>query len=149
MRRATLISVLVLALSLGSASSSEAAVYRDRGDGIRIVLRVKGSKLVWANVFVRLYCRRSNGERHFSRYKQNYASPDYPLRLDGRGRFRWVNNSEEQGFSLEEELVGRVGAGQVRGRYEFYRGYTLPSRDVTCQTGTYPFASPQVAFRAR
>lgn len=150
MRRATLIPILVLALSLGATSSSEAALYRDSGNGIRVVLRAKGSKLVWANVFVRLYCIRSNGERHFNRYKQNYATPDDPLRLDRRGRFRWVSkNRQEEGFSLEEALVGRVGAGQVTGRYEYYQSFTLPNRDVVCQTGTYPFASPLVTFRAR
>ncbi len=150
MRRATLISILVLALSFGSASSSDAAFYRESGNGIRIALRTKGAKLVWANVFVRLYCTGPNGGRHLNRYKQNYASPQQPIRLDRRGRFRWVSKGrQEEGFAEEEALTGRVGAGRVTGRYEYLRSFTLPHRDATCQTGSYPFGSPLVTFRVR
>jgi len=149
MRRTTLILFFVLALSSGSASSSDAAFYRDGGNGIRIALRVKGAKLVWANVLVRLYCTRPNGERHLNRYKWNYASPQQPIRLDRRGRFRSVSKGrQEEGFAEEEALTGRVGAGRVTGRYEYFRNFTLAYRDVTCQTGSYPFGSPLVTFRA-
>jgi hypothetical protein len=151
MRRATLISLLLLALSLGSASSSEAALYRDGGDGIRIVLRVQGAKVVWANVFVRLYCKRPNGERHLNRYKLNYASPQHPLRLDRRGRFRWDTRGQrqEEGFTQEDALIGRVGAERITGQYEYYRSFTLGRRDVTCQTRSYPFGPALMSFQAR
>jgi len=151
MRRLTLISIVALALSLGSAPGSKAALYRDSGDGFKISLRVKGAKLVWANVFVRLYCTRPTGERHLNRFKLNYASPEYPIRLDGRGRFRFDTRGfrQEEGFTQEEALIGRVGAGRVTGQYAYYRSFTLNRRNVTCQTRSYPFGPSLVAFRAR
>jgi hypothetical protein len=150
MRRGVLIPLLSLALGLGPATGADAALYRKSGNGMRIVLRVQGKKIVWANVLVRLYCTRPNGERHFNRYKQNYASPEQPIRLDRRGRFRRVSKGrQEEGFSEEEELTGRVSGSQVTGQYEYFRSFTLPHRAVTCQSGSYPFSSPLVTFLAR
>jgi hypothetical protein len=150
MRRTTLISILVLAVSLGSASNSDAALYRASGDGFRIALRVKGAKLVWANVVVRLYCTRPNGERHFNRSKRNYASLEYPIQLDRRGRFRWISRGrQEEGFALEHALFGRVRADRVTGKYEYFRSFSLARRDVTCQTNSYRFGPRLVPFRAR
>lgn len=150
MRGATLISMLVLGLS---ATSAEAAFYVGGGKGIRVTFRVKGHRLVWANVVARLLCVRPNGEQHFNRIKRNYATPDYPLRLDGRGGFRWDTRGrrQEEGFSVEDFLVGRVGPNLLTGRYEFTRRFSLRHRRVVCRTGLDP-AHPgraEVPFRAR
>jgi hypothetical protein len=149
MRRSSLISILVLALTLGSAPTSDAALYRDSGNGFRIVIRTQGAKIVRANVFVRLYCVRPHGERHFNRYQRNYASLEQPIRLDRRGRFRWISRGrQEEAFSEEEALFGRVGADRATGQYEYLRSFRLAHRDVICQTRSYAFSSPLLPFEA-
>jgi hypothetical protein len=150
MRRSALIPLFALALILWPAPDAGAALYRTSGDGMRIVLRVQGNRVVWANVLVRLYCTRPNGERHLNRYKQNYASPENPIQLNGRGRFSSISRGrQEEGFVEEEALFGRVGAERVTGQYEYLRDFILPHRDVTCQTRSYPISPRLVAFRAR
>ena len=155
MRRAILTPILVVALvlGLGSAARSEAAFYLGGGEGIRVAFRVKGHRLVWASVFVRLYCVRPEGKRHFNRAKQSYATPDYPWRLTRHGTFRWDTRGlrQEQGFTLEDFIAGRVGEEFVTGRYYYERGFTLRRRMVDCRTGSYPFSQgeSEVPFRAR
>jgi hypothetical protein len=152
-RRAILIPTLMLALALASTSSAEAAFYLGGGKGIRVAFRVQGQKLVWANVFVRLYCVRPDGERHFNRYKENFAEPEYPLGISPRGGFHWDTRGErqEQGFTQEEFLWGRVSRDSVKGRFEFFRSFSLRRRTVKCRTGSFPLQRGQteVPFTAR
>lgn len=152
MRRTILVSALSLMLVLASASGVEAAFYVGRGGkGIRVAFRTQGQKLVLADISVRLYCVTADGERHFNHFKRRYASPESPLRLSGSGKFRWDSSGrpQEEGFTEEEFLVGRVGHDFVTGRFEYHRSYNLQHRRVRCQTGTYPFGPSAVPFRAR
>jgi hypothetical protein len=152
MRRLVLFFSLLSVVALGAAPGSQASFYVGHGEGIRVAFRVKGDELVWANVFVRLYCTRRNGERHLNRYAQNYATPDYPLHIDRDGAFKEESPDgvQEEGFSEEEALVGRVGAKTVTGKFEYSFSFSLPHRKVDCQTGSYPFGHrTAVPFRAR
>jgi hypothetical protein len=153
MRRVLLVFILALMLCLGPAASSQGAFYFGQREGIRVAFRVKGHRLVWANVVARLLCIRPNGEQHFNRIKRNYATPEYPLRLDQSGGFNWDTRGrrQEEGFSVEDLLVGRVGTHLVTGRYEFTRRFSHHHRRVVCRTGLDP-AHPgraEVPFRAR
>jgi hypothetical protein len=153
MRRAILTAILVLMLSIAVVASSEAAFYVGGGKGIRVAFRVKGHKLVQADVVARLYCVGPRGRRHFDRIKEEYAFPDVPLRVDRRGRFRWDTRGEpqEEGLTLEELLVGRIGPDLVTGRYEYFRSLNFGRRRVRCRTGSYPLrpGKTEVPFRAR
>jgi hypothetical protein len=153
MRRTILLPILALILGLGWAPGAEAAFYAGGGKGIKVAFRVKGDQLVWANVFVRLYCVLPDGERHFGRYKENFAEPEYPLGISPRGGFHWDTRGreQEQGFTQEEFLRGRVDRDLLKGRFEFFRSLSLPSRTVKCRTGSYPLqpGKTEVPFRAR
>lgn len=151
MRRLMLIPSLALALTLVSASSAEATLYRGGGKGVDVVFRAQGRQLVVARVSARLYCVTGDGKRHFSRVKKLYATPGSPLRLDRNGKFRWDSSGrpQEEGFTEEEFFAGRVGSNFVTGRFEYFRSINLRHRRVKCQTGSYPFGPSAVTFRAR
>jgi hypothetical protein len=121
MRRSASIAILVLVLGLGAAATSEAAFYVGGGNGIRVAFLVKGHKLIQADVVARLYCVGPHGNRHFNRIQQEYAFPDSPLRLGRREGFRWDTRGErqEEGFTVEHFLAGRVGHDSIKGRYEY------------------------------
>jgi hypothetical protein len=153
MRRSIPIAILVLALGLGAAATSEAAFYVGYGNGIRVTFRVKGHQLIQADVVARLYCVGPHGRRHFNRIRQEYAFPDSPLRLDRRGGFRWDTKGErqEEGFTVEDFLAGRVGRNAITGRYEYFRSMNFGHRRVKCRTGSYRLGpgETEVPFRAR
>jgi len=148
MRRAILIPILALALGLSFTAGAEAALYVGGGKGIKVTFRVKGNKIVQADVVARLYCVGPHGKRHFNRVKEEYAEPDYPLRLDRRGGFRWDTRGQrqEEDFALEEFLGGRVGPDSIAGRFEYFRSSTR----VSCRTGSYPLRAgvTELPFRA-
>lgn len=56
--------------------------------------------------------------------------PAYPLRPDRQRRFRWDtrNTRQEEGFAVEDFLVGRVASRSIVGRYEYSRRFSLPHR---------------------
>jgi hypothetical protein len=153
MRRALLIPILALALGLGSTSGVEAAQYVGGGQGIRVTFRVKGNKVVQADVVARLYCIGPKGRRHFNRVRDEYAFPDAPLRLDRRGVFRWDTRGlrQEEGFAEEDFLVGRVGRDSIAGRYEYSRRVNYGDRQEDCRTGSFPQKPgvTEVPFRAQ
>lgn len=153
MRRALLIPILALALGLGPAAGAEAAQYVAGGKGIKVTFRVKGNKVVQADVVARLYCVGPDGRRHFNRVKEEYAFPDSPLRLGRRGVFRWDTRGQrqEEGFTRQEFLMGRVAPASIAGRYEYFRSSGSGDRRVSCRTGSYPLRPgvTELPFRAR
>jgi len=107
MRRAALIPVLAVVLARSAAPSAEAATYSAHGDGLKVVFRVKGHRLVWAGVVARLYCKGPQGRRHPYRTNELYAAPGFPLRIDRRGVFRNDTRGvrQEEDYSVEEFLI--------------------------------------------
>ncbi|HET7418457.1 MAG TPA: hypothetical protein VFJ61_12615 [Solirubrobacterales bacterium] len=150
MRRFSLIALLGLLLALTSAPGAGATNYFGSGDGVKVAFRVKGREVTKASVVARLYCEGPHGGRHFERFERNYASPDQPFLLDRRGGFRWdaTGGPQEEAFTLEYFLSGRVGGGVVKGRYEYFRS---GGNHPTCQTGSFfrSFGERAVRYVAR
>jgi len=151
MSRTILIAIVALALVVGATADSEAALYVGGGKGIKVTFRVKGHKLVQADVAARLYCAGRHGQNQFDRVEQRYATREDPLRLDRRGGFRWstIGERQEEAFSREELLGGRVSGGVITGRFEFFR--SGGRRHTNCRTGSFPLepGDPALRFRAR
>ena len=151
MRRAILIALLGFVLVLTVAAGAGATYYVGGGKGIKVAFRVKGDKVTEAKIVARLYCDGPRGGRHFERYERNYASPDQPFHLDRLGGFRWdaTGGPQEEGFTLEYFLSGRVSRDVVKGRYEYFR--SGGNRPMTCQTGSFfrSFGERAVRYVAR
>jgi hypothetical protein len=145
-RRMIVIAILGLAISL-TATTAEAALYVGGGKGIRVTFRVKGHKLIQADVVARLYCIGRHGEEQFDRIEQQYATREDPLRLDRRGGFRWstIGARQEESFALEEFLGGRVSGDSVTGRFEYFRDGGR--RQTNCRTGSFPLEPGETAVR--
>jgi hypothetical protein len=141
---------LVVALAMGLASGAQAGFYLGHGHGIRVAIRVEGSKVIAANFFVRLYCLGPHGSRHLNRANLGYASPQAPLKLDRDGTFRQETpeGAQEAGLRVEDELVGHVGGGAVTGSFRYELAITRKSGRTICQTGSYPFDDARLPFRA-
>jgi hypothetical protein len=149
MRRSIVIVTLALLFGLGMTVNSQAALYRGGGKGISVTFRVKGNKLIQADVVARLYCVGRYGGEQFDRIEQRYATPEDPLRLDRRGGFRWstIGERQEEAFSQEEFLAGRVSAGSVMGKFGFFR--SGGRRQTNCRTGSFPLDPGATAVRFR
>jgi hypothetical protein len=150
MRRFSLIALLGLLLLLASAPGAGATVYVGGGKGIKVTFRVKGQKLIQADVVARLYCNGRRFQEQFDRIEREYATREDPLRIDRRGGFRWstIGERQEEAFSQEEFLGGRVSGGSVMGKFEFFRsGGKL---QTNCRTGSFPLdpGPTSVRFRA-
>jgi hypothetical protein len=152
MQRAALIPVLAVAIALAASPSAEAAAYFAHRDGLRVVFRVKGHRLIWASVLARLYCKGPQGRRHLYRTNELYAAPTFPLPIDRRRVFRYDTRGtrQEEGYSVEELLIGRAGDAAVTGRFEFSEVKSYGHRYVSCRTGSYPGSGGgiSVTFRA-
>jgi hypothetical protein len=152
MRRNILIPLVALVVvSLGFVSESRAAFYFGGGKGVRIAIRTSGGRVVWANVFVRLYCVNENGARSFNRFKRNYASPEFPLQIDPGGVFRYIDRPpiQEESQTIDEALIGHVGHSFVKGRYEYFWSQSFRRLWSECQTNAFPQGESEVPFRAR
>jgi hypothetical protein len=149
MRRTFLTLVIGLAVGLVAATAAGAALYVGGGEGIGVTFRVKGQKLIQADVVARLYCVGRRGGEQFDRIEENYATPEDPLRLDRRGGFRWstIGGRQEEAFSQEEFLGGRVSGGSVVGKFEFLR--SGGRRQTNCRTGAFPLDPGTTAVRFR
>jgi hypothetical protein len=151
MRRFSFIALLGLVLGLVSAPGAGATYYVGGGKGVRVAFRVTGDEVVKANVVARLYCEGPRGGRHYERFERNYASPGQPFHLDRLGGFGWdaTGGPQEEAFTLEYFLSGRVSGGVVKGRYEYFR--SGGSHHMTCQTGSFfrSFGEPAVRYAAR
>jgi hypothetical protein len=149
MRRTFVILVTGLAVGLVAATTAGAALYVGGGKGISVTFRVKGQKLIQADVVARLYCVGRHGGDQFDRIEEEYATPEDPLRLDRRGGFRWstIGERQEEAFAQEEFLGGRISGGSVMGRFEFFR--SGGRRQTNCRTGSFPLDSGTTAVRFR
>lgn len=147
MRRTIVTGILSAVLTLAVVGSSEAAVYVGGGKGISVTFRVKGHKLIEADVVARLYCNGRNFQEQFDRIEKRYATREDPLRLDRRGGFRWstIGERQEEAFSQEEFLGGRVSGGSVMGKFEFFR--SGGRRQTNCRTGSFPLEPGDTALR--
>jgi hypothetical protein len=143
--------ILAACLLMGIAAYAQGALYLTHEDGIRVAVRVRGSKVVTANVVVRLYCLRSDGSRHLNRANLGYASPQYPLQIRGDGLFgyRTPEGAQEVGVSEQEELVGHVARRTVTGAFEYTSRLSTKSRQERCQTGGFLARERRIKFRAR
>jgi hypothetical protein len=150
MRRPIVIALLLsVGVSLGLVSSSGAALYVGGGKGISVTFRVKGQKLIQADVVARLYCVGRHGGEQFDRIEREYATREDPLRIDRRGGFRWstIGERQEEAFAQEELLGGRVDGGSVMGKFEFLR--SGGRRQTNCRTGSFPLDPGATAVRFR
>jgi hypothetical protein len=149
MRRSIVIAILGLAVVLSAATAAEADLYVGGGKGIRVAFRVKGHKLVQADVVARLYCTRRQGQNQFDRVERRYATREDPLRIDRRGGFRWstIGSRQEEAFAQEDLLGGRVSGGVITGRFEFLR--SGGRRHTNCRTGSFPLQPGDTDLRFR
>jgi hypothetical protein len=151
MRRISLIALFGLLLALTWVPGAGATRYVGGGKGIKVTFRVKGRQVIEANVAARLYCNGPHGRKHFDRFQRNYASSEQPFHLDRLGGFRWdaTGLPQEESFTLEYLLAGRVSRDAVKGRYEYLAAGG--HRHRTCQTGSFfrSFGERAVRYVAR
>ena len=124
-------------------------MYVGGGKGISVTFRIKGHKLIEADVVARLYCNGRHFQEQFDRIEQWYATREDPLRLDRRGGFRWstIGERQEEAFAQEEFLGGRVSGGSVMGKFEFFR--SGGRRQTNCRTGSFPLSAGNTTLRFR
>lgn len=153
-RRVLGLSICTLLLGVLFTPAADAALYRGGGSGIRVKFRVAGHKIIEARVVARLRCIVGYGrgsEMRYRRVRLNMASERFPIHIDHAGRFEEPRPGEEapeeEGYSSEERLKGRVRSGRVTGRFAYVYDYSTRSRDETCRTG--PFFDRAWSLRPR
>jgi hypothetical protein len=123
--------LIALALAFGACfvpSAGAESLYRGRGAGIRVELRVKHGEVSFARVRTVLRCIRDG-----RRQRRPFGKALGTSRLRD-GRFRISFETEEPGYSEEFLLVGGVHPGEITGRFWYQREYD--GRSV-CQTRHY------------
>ncbi|HET7418456.1 MAG TPA: hypothetical protein VFJ61_12610 [Solirubrobacterales bacterium] len=105
--------------------------------------------LIQADVVARLYCAGRHGQKQFDRIERRYATRRDPLRIERRGGFRWstIGERQEEAFSQEELIAGRVKGDLIKGRFEFFRDGGR--RQTNCRTGSFPLEAGPTAVRFR
>lgn len=143
--------MLALVLVLGEANQASAALYVGGGHGSRFTFRLKGHRVVSAEVSTHLYCRTRPGNKREIRPEElGYANAENPLRIDADGIFRQIERPGVQGdaFSTETALIGHVGPRLIKGQFEY--SYVVSEEAwEECQTNRFPYGPAQVTFRAR
>jgi hypothetical protein len=112
-------------------------LYVDHGKGIKITIRIKGRKVIFANALLRLSCVGPEGRHHYSRIRKRFAESVSPLAIDSKGRFRsGPERVEEPSYAFEEGLKGRVGHRSVAGSAFYFANKEYIHQ--RCQTGPAP-----------
>ena len=130
------------------------ALYDGRGKGIKkVTFRLQGHKLIEARIsfFERCTTRgRGLGRRYRLRQEFEEASRRFPLRVDGRGRFR-IFRWEAGPSSDERELfAGKVTARAIVGRFARESNGSASESGISDKCHTGPYGEPMKAstFRA-
>ncbi len=129
-------------------------LYTGRGKGIKQVsFRLKGHKLIEASTVVIESCTKRGGgqvRRYRQRQELEEASPRWPLRVDGRGRFRAFRS--EVSFSSDEfeEFVGKVTPRSIVGGISRNSNESAPESGIFYHCHTGPFGGPmkELTFHA-
>ena len=133
------------------------ALYVGRGKGIKeVTFRLKGQKLIEATVVYFDRCTsttRGDGQRRRYRLRQELtnASPRFPLRVDGRGRFHAFRSEVFFNADETELLAGRVTPRFIVGRFARESNESASESGVFDRCHTGPFGGPMVklTFHAR
>jgi hypothetical protein len=155
----------VAALLVAPGGDAEAgrngvAVYRGKGDQIRVEFRIQDDKIVRARLVATISCsgtRRGRAFRHLLTIREN-ATADGPIPVKDDGSFR-EGFLDEYGFIGEElpgvdRVDGRVGPQRVVGKFAVHYVDEVveaePPNRQTCQTGGFlPEPMKELRFRAR
>ncbi len=132
----------------------DSILYTGRGKGIKKVsFRLKGHKLIEASIVVIESCTTTGGghpRRYRWRAELEEASPRWPLRIDGRGRFR--ASRSEVNFSSDEfaKFVGKVTSRSIVGGIARNSNESAPESGIFNRCHTGPFGGPmkELTFQA-
>lgn len=123
-------------------------LYSGRSHGVKTVFRLRGHKLIQAQISIPLVCT-AEGRRHRSRVEAENATPRRPIVLNKRGRFR---RTEERIYSNEdafERFAGRVTPRGIVGVVEVRWRTDIPGGWEKCHTGRFGGGMEELSFRAR
>jgi hypothetical protein len=123
-------------------------LYTGRGKGVRAQFRLRGHKLIQAQLSVLLVCA-AEGRRHRERQEIGLASPRRPITVNKRGEFRRARTYLKFGYDEYESLVGKVTSRSVVGTIEVRMNSPIPGGNETCHTGHFGSGMEQLDFRAR
>lgn len=127
------------------------------GKGVKsISFRLKGHKLIEARVVVIEAClglpwSASKWRRYHKRQVLEEASPRWPLRVDGRGKFRRHRSALWQSSDEFEVFVGTVTPGSIVGRIalDSSENQGAEGESYRCHTGPFPGPMQELRFHAR
>jgi hypothetical protein len=124
-------------------------LYTGRGKGIKQVsFRLKGHELIEASIVVIETCTRTRrGSGQVRRYRQRLeleeASPRWPLRVDGRGRFRAFRSEVEPSSDEFFKFVGKVTPRSIVGGISRNSNESAPESGIFYHCHTGPFGGPR------
>jgi Bacterial Ig-like domain len=128
-------------------------LYTGRGKGIKKVsFRLRGRKLIEATVnYVESCTTRGGGQGRRYRMRQELpaASPRYPLRVDGRGKFRIFRSDVFFNADETEFLAGKVTPRSIVGRFARESNESASESGVFGRCHTGPFGGPMKELRFR
>lgn len=124
-------------------------LYTGRGKGIKkVTFRLQGHKLIEARIaFFERCTTRGGGQGRRYRLRQEFdeASRRFPLRVDGRGRFR-VFRWEVGPSSDERELfAGKITPRSIVGRFARESNGSASESGISDKCHTGPFGEPMKA----
>jgi hypothetical protein len=142
LRLKALLATASACLLIWAAPLADAAYYAGGGHDIRVQIRVKHHKVVYARVATKLYC--INGSERFRHKKPlrfyfgvglgpsdatDAYTDDLPIR---NGHFTYEENVSEETGSIEGAFQGHVLARRISGTFRYDATY-----DEDCRTGGY------------
>jgi hypothetical protein len=118
-------------------------LYTGRGEEIKKAsFRLKGDKLIEATIVVIERCTKTGeGRRRYHwRAERKNASPRWPLRVDGQGRFHVSSSEVAESSDWSEEFVGKVTPRSIVGTFASESSESPAESGIvnTCQTGAFP-----------
>jgi hypothetical protein len=129
-------------------------LYTGRGKGVKKVeFRLKGHKLIEASIVYFDRCTRTGGgqgRRYRLRQELMEASPRYPLRVDGRGKFRVYRSEVFFNADETEFFVGRVTPRSIVGKMARESNESAPESGIfdRCHTGAFGGPMKELTFHA-
>ena len=129
----------------------------DQGRGVKsISFRLKGRKVIEARVVVIEAClgepwSSNKWRRYHKRKVLEEADPRWPLRVDGRGKFRKHRYDLYQSTDEFEAFVGKVTPDSIVGRIALNSGENQGAggESYRCHTGPFPGPMQALNFHAQ
>ncbi len=149
-----MLTLLLVSAAQASTLEKDTSHYRGGGQQIKVELRARYHKVVYALITTTFYCTDATGRQYTERLRiylgnkglwppntRYVALGAIPIRASGRFRFQ-IHDKEQ--LLWMEDFFGRVGPKVISGRFRLHIG----EESSDCHTGGFGPGDELLSFRA-